>query len=123
MLLLHRLGLTSAAAASVVAGSIMSAAAAPAGLHTPHASLELDSMVLQAHGLPLKGSKRGGTWGYHKQCLYGVYGSQGQYKGYHSHYNQYDRGHACAPYLNPGAALPAKLFRDPPPSHRSPRLR
>lgn len=49
---------------------------------------------MRAHGVPLKGSK-GGTWGYHKQCLYGVDGSQGQYKGLHYHHNQYDGGQPC----------------------------
>lgn len=52
-------------------------------------------LVVPIHCVPLKGKKGGGACGYHKQCLYGVYGSQGQYKGLHYHLNAWHRGSPC----------------------------
>src|SRR5262245_14776860 len=84
---------TLAVAAALSACSLtLAAPAANPGL--PPVASEPGQLVVKIHLVPLKGSK-GGTWGYHKQCLYGVYGSKGQYKGLHYHLNQYDRGHAC----------------------------
>jgi len=115
---------TLAIAGSLATGVLTLApeAARAASLTHPLQVSEPGELLKRVHAIPLKGQKGGGTWGNHKQCLYGVYGSQGQYKGYHKHGGPYDRGQPCAPFLNPGADLPGKLFWGQPPSRiRSPR--
>ncbi len=82
------------AAAVAVAGPAQALAAA-AGLGPPPQVAGAGELVVPIHCVPLKGQKGGGTCSYHKQCLYGVYGNQGQYKGLHYHINAWHRGSPC----------------------------
>jgi hypothetical protein len=82
------------AAGTVIAGPAQALAAA-AGLRPPPQVAPPGTLVVPVHCVPLKGSKGGGTCGTHKQCLYGVYGNQGQYKGLHYHVNAWHRGSPC----------------------------
>jgi hypothetical protein len=81
-------------AVSAGALTLLPAVAPAAGLGPPLQVPEPGKLVVPIHCVPLKGSK-GGTCGYHKQCLYGVYGSQGQHKGLHYHINAWHRGSPC----------------------------
>lgn len=81
-------------AAALGALTLVPAVAPAAALGPPLRVSESRELVASIHYVPLKGSK-GGTWGTHKQCLYGVYGSQGQYKGLHYHSGPYHRGSSC----------------------------
>jgi len=83
---------------------------------------EPGGIVARIHSVPLKGSK-GGTWGTHKQCLYGAYGSQGQYKGLHYHKGPYHRGSPCgAAAREPGVTQFGNepKFRPKPPPRLTP---
>jgi hypothetical protein len=86
--------LAAAAALSTCALMLLPARAPAAGLAPSLQVSEPGELAVLIHFVPLKGSK-GGTWGNHKQCLYGVYGSQGQYKGLHYHDGPYHRGSPC----------------------------
>ena len=82
---------------AVSAGALMAlteVARATTALAVPLQISKPNAVVVRSHYVPLKGRK-GGIWGNHKQCLYGVYGSQGQYKGLHYHSGPYHRGSPC----------------------------
>jgi hypothetical protein len=93
-----------AVAASMVVVGPAQALARTAGPVPPLQAAVTGELVVPVHCVPIKGSKGGGTCGNHKQCLYGVYGSQGQYKGLHYHLNAWHRGSACGSAArDPGA--------------------